>query len=338
MWRVVGHQSAVSLLAKGLENESLAHAYLLVGPPQIGKMTLAINLSQGVNCLASLIDRPCGECNQCLRIIQGLHADVQVVDVQHDATEDTYRKSISLRQIEDIHHSATLKPFEGRCRVFIIREASLLSEEASNALLKLLEEPPDSVLMVLLTSNPDLLPDTIISRCQQLNLNPLPSDVIYQELLNLPGVLPVDAIEMARLSSGSIGWAIEAVHAPNLIEDHKSNMEFIAALLESCLEDRFAYAEEIDRLFRRDRDLALNKLTAFLNWWKDVLVLKSGCQDLVVNTAAIKDLLDHSKRLSTTQIVTAIKDTLRTINYLHTNINARLAIEVLMIRLPYQNN
>ena len=337
MWQVVGHQLAVSLLARGLENESLAHAYLLVGPPQIGKMTIAINLSQGVNCLDNLVNRPCGECNQCRRINQGLHADVQVVDVQRDAAEDVYRKSISLRQIEDIHHSATLKPFEGRYRVFIIREASLLSEEAANALLKLLEEPPDSVLMVLLTSNPDLLPDTIISRCQQLNLSPLPSDVIYRALQDIPGISPVDAMELTKLSSGSIGWAIDAVTAPNLMEDHKSNMQFIAALLESRLEDRFAYAEEIDRLFRRDRNLALSKLTAFLNWWKDLLVLKSGCQDLIVNTASIKDLLDHSKWLSTAQIVTSIKDTLRTINYLHSNINARLAIEVLMLRLPYQN-
>ena len=337
MWQVVGHQSAVSLLARGLKNKSLAHAYLLVGPPKIGKMTIAINLSQGVNCLANLVDRPCGECNQCFRITQGLHADVQVVDVQRDATEDTSRKLIRLEQIQDIHHSATLKPFEGRYRVFIIREASLLSEEAANALLKLLEEPPDSVLMVLLTSNPDLLPDTIISRCQQLNLNPLPSDVISRELQNLPGILPIDAMEMAKLSRGSIGWAIEAVTTPSLMEDHKSNMQFIGALLESCLEDRFAYAEEIDRLFRRDRNLALNKLTAFLNWWRDLLVLKSGCQDLIVNTAAIEDLLDHSKWLSTTQIVTAIKDTLRTISHLHSNINTRLAIEVLMIRLPYQN-
>jgi DNA polymerase-3 subunit delta' len=300
-------------------------------------MTIAINLSQGVNCLANLIDRPCGKCNQCLRIAQGLHADVQVVDAQRDAAEYGLKKTIGIKQVEDIHHSATLKPFEGRYRVFIFREASQLSEEAANAFLKLLEEPPDSVLMVLLTSNPDLLPDTIVSRCQQLNLNPLPSDVIYRELQNIPGVSPVGAMEIAKLSSGSIGWAKEAVTAPNLMEDHKSSMQFIGTLLESCLEDRFAYAEEIDRLFRQDRDLALNKLTAFLNWWKDLLVLKSGCQDLIVNTAAIEDLLDHSKWLSTTQVVTAIKDTLRTINHLRSNTNARLAIEVLMIRLPYQN-
>ena len=82
MWQVVGHEEAVALLARSLEKDMLSHAYLFVGPPQVGKMTLALSLAQGVNCIAPPASRPCSECSQCRRIAQGHHPDVQVIDLE----------------------------------------------------------------------------------------------------------------------------------------------------------------------------------------------------------------------------------------------------------------
>ncbi len=100
MWDVVGHDRAISLLRRSLEIESLAHAYLLVGPAHVGKMTLALNLAEAVNCEGT--EPPCGECASCRRIADGKHADIQVIDLgggDGDSTESESRVKISVEQI-----------------------------------------------------------------------------------------------------------------------------------------------------------------------------------------------------------------------------------------------
>ena len=86
MWQVVGHEAAIALLSRSLERDMLSHAYIFVGPSQVGKTTLALNLAQGVNCLDEPASRPCGACNQCVRIAQGFHSDVQVIDREPNAS------------------------------------------------------------------------------------------------------------------------------------------------------------------------------------------------------------------------------------------------------------
>ena len=334
MWQVVGHEEAVALLARSLEKDMLSHAYLFVGPPQVGKMTLAMNLSQAVNCLESPSSSPCGECNQCLRIAAGQHSDVQVIDLVANASGLGTRREISIDQIREVQHSAILKPYEGKYRVFIFREASSLSPEASNALLKLLEEPPESVLFILLTSSGESIFPTIISRCQLVDLNPLPLDIIageLQEALNTP---PQEAMDLARLSKGRIGWALEAARDPQLMEDYTAELGRMASLLDDTLEERFGYAEEVAALFTRDREKALGRLRLAVSWWRDLLVLKNGNGEFVSNVPAMEALQSHARWVSIPQVIEAIKRTQDTMSCLDGNINPRLALEVLMLSLP----
>ena len=199
MWQVVGHEEAVALLSRSLEKDMLAHAYLFVGPQQVGKTTLAVNLAQAVNCLEAQSERPCGECIQCRRIAAGQHPDVQVIDLEANQDGSATRREIGIDQVREVQHSATLKPYEGKYRVFIFQEAASLSQEASNALLKLLEEPPESVLFILLTSDVESIFPTIISRCQWVGLNYLPLSVIARELQQALSIPPQEAMDLARL-------------------------------------------------------------------------------------------------------------------------------------------
>ncbi|MFC2048414.1 ATP-binding protein [Chloroflexota bacterium] len=173
VWQVVGQTNVVSLLQRGLGTDSLAHAYLFVGPAHVGKMTLALNLAQALNCEAT--EPPCGECTSCQKIASAKHADVQIIGLSHgeDSAEAKPQTEISIDQIRQIQHSASLPPFEGRYRVFIIDGAELLSIEAANCLLKTLEEPAAKVVFILLTTNERLLPETVISRCHRIELPPL---------------------------------------------------------------------------------------------------------------------------------------------------------------------
>jgi len=173
MWQVVGQDRVVSLLQRSLAKGAIAHAYLLVGPQHVGKMTLAINLAQALNC--EVAEPPCGECVSCQKIASAKHPDVQTIGLtsNNNSAEAKLRGEISIDQIREMQHSANLPPFEGRCKVFIIDGAELLSNEAANCLLKTLEEPVGKVIFVLLTSNDRLLPATVVSRCQRLELLPL---------------------------------------------------------------------------------------------------------------------------------------------------------------------
>src|SRR4030042_2469284 len=204
MWRVIGHPRAVELLDNSLKRERLSHAYLFVGPAHVGKMTLAVSLAQALNCEAE--DPPCGECQACRRIEAGKHADVQVIGLTYDRNAaGRLRTEISIDQIRELQHTASLPPYEGRKKVFIIDGAECLNMEAANCLLKTLEEPPSYVLLILLAVNDRVLLPTIVSRCQRIELGPLSCDLVERTLIEREGIAPEKARVLARLCGGGIG-------------------------------------------------------------------------------------------------------------------------------------
>ena len=139
----------------------LPHAILIAGPESVGKMALAVDLAAALNCAGD--ERPCGECGGCTRTRRGLHTDVHVVGIQV-AGGGRNRTLIGVEQVREVQREASLAPFEGECKVVIFDGAELLSEEASNSLLKTLEEPPPGVYLLLLTAKPEaLLSDSRVS-------------------------------------------------------------------------------------------------------------------------------------------------------------------------------
>ena len=165
MWDLIGNEQAVSLIFKSFTRGVLSHSYLLSGPPKIGKLTLAVNIAQILKCEKFDIEEPCGECSSCSRILSGKHPDVQIVSEKPEA------KHIGIQDLIDIQRSAILKSYEGGYRIFIFPEIGLLTTEASNALLKLLEEPPEEVLFLLVTNQKTRIHGTVVSRCQVIEFS-----------------------------------------------------------------------------------------------------------------------------------------------------------------------
>ena len=121
MWQLVGQTRVVSLLQRSLEADALAHAYLMVGPPHVGKMTLALNLAQALNCEAN--ERPCRECVSCQKIASGNHADVQVIGLTQDENS-AEAKLIGIDQIREMQHSASLPPLKVILKCLLLKMLS----------------------------------------------------------------------------------------------------------------------------------------------------------------------------------------------------------------------
>ena len=333
MWQVRGQEGIVTHLQRGLDEGRLSHAYLLVGPPHVGKGTLAQDLACAVNCLASQ-GAPCGECSQCLRVSAGQHADVVWVGAQGRGEEGPGRRETGIDDVRGVQHQASLKPYEGRQRVFIFDGAEGMSDEAANALLKTLEEPPPEVTMILLAGSEDSLLPTIRSRCRVLELRPMPMLGLVEELVETRSLPQEEAEELARLSMGCLGWALGALDEPSILEKRRQDLERILQVCEGTLEERFAYGAELATLFYRNREEARELLGLWVHWWRDLLLLKEGADGFLCNYQWRDDLGRMAAGLTTTQVVGTIHGVLRTLEALDHNANPRLALDVLMLGLP----
>ena len=334
MWQVYGQDHVLRQLEAGLRQGRQAHAYLLSGPPHVGKMTLALNLAQGVNCLQGP-GEPCGECVQCTRISMGLHADVQVVGLTQGDPGSPTRTVIGIADVKEVLRRVHLKPFEGATNVIIFDSAELMSEEAANALLKTLEEPPPQVLILLLTADEEAILPTIRSRCRRLPLLPLAKDQLTGVLTTQHQASPEDAELVSRLARGCLGWAIGALEPGSAGLEERGDR--LAKLMETCrsgLDARFNYAGELAGLFYKDRELARQWLYLWLRWWRDLLLIKEGGEAYIHNTDQETELRLQAAQLTTPEIVAFVRKLLETLESLDRNASARLALEVLMLDLP----
>jgi len=332
VWSVIGQTRALSLLKRGLEAGSLAHAYLFVGPAHVGKMALAVNLAQALNCEAA--ESPCGECLSCQKVASGKHADVQTIGLsQANSAESKPRAEISIDEIRDLQHSANLPPFEGKCKVFIIDGAELLSTEAANCLLKTLEEPVGKVVFVLLTTNEQLLPATVVSRCQRVELLPLAAAEVESALKKNWGVEPQKARLLSRLSHGCLGWAVRALD-DGLLSQRTERLGELVEIIHADYEGRFAGAAQLAAEFAENRELVQEKLALWLDWWRDLVLVKVGSADFITNVDQVATLTDMAKTYSLAQIRNAIENIRVASAQLRLNANPRLVLEVLMLNLP----
>ena len=333
MWQTIGHDKAVNVLSRSLESGRLSHAYLLAGPRHVGKMTLAMDLAKALNCLED--NKPCGECGQCMRIDRRLHADVQVVGLEAgEPGEGPRRVAIGIDQVREVQREASLKPYEGRYRVFIFDEAERMSEDAANSLLKTLEEPPDQVVLVLLAPDAGALLPTLVSRCQVLELRPVPRAKIAAELEAHHGVDGARADEIARLSGGRPGWAISAAAAPEMLESLSEKLGSFQDIVQSGLEERFAYAASLASSTARNRESGRQELTSWLAWWRDVLLVNHGTPQFATHLSDIEQLKALAAGLSSAQVARAIGAIGETMEHLERNANPRLALENMMLEMP----
>jgi DNA polymerase-3 subunit delta' len=241
---------------------------------------------------------------------------------------------IGIDAVRGLINSAQLRPYEGRMRVFIIQGADVLSVDAANALLKVLEEPPPDVLILLLTDNPAGVLPTVKSRCQTVAMRPLPEGQVEELLQAEHGVGAEQAHVTARLSRGCLGWAIEASRDPAVLAGVHQRTEKIADVVESGLEVRLAYADDLARRFQRDRAPAREELFLWLRWLRDLLLIQQGQNNTVANVSWQDTLERQARALTPHQTVRWLNQITETLEYLDRNANGRLVLDMLMLESP----
>ena len=197
---LVGQEHVVTALTNALDRGRLHHAYLLTGTRGVGKTTIARILAKSLNCVTGVTSTPCGACTACADIDAGRFVDLLELDAASNTGVD------NMREILD---NARYAPTVGRYKVYLIDEVHMLSKGAFNSMLKTLEEPPEHVKFVLATTDPQKIPVTVLSRCLQFNLKPLPPPQIgerIESILEAEGVArEAGAVALlARAARGSL--------------------------------------------------------------------------------------------------------------------------------------
>ncbi len=315
MWRTIGHTWAVEQLAAGLLTGNISRANLFTGPESVGKAHLAIEYGTALNCLSDT--PPCGSCTHCKRIAALSHPDVTFIQPDNG--------HIKIAQIRQMQYEISLKPYEARWRVAIITDMHTATEEAENALLKTLEEPPAHAVLILTALDAGLLEPTVISRCRVMALQPVPDEVIAQALVER-GLEPSSANEIARLSGGRVGWALQAAGNPELVERRQSVVADFLDLLDAGYTDRIATAEALGR-----QDDLVEIIGTWQSVWRDVMLISAGCNNLVVNHRQRQRLEHHAEATGLEQALRAAIDTQNAIAQLGENVNPRLVVESMLL-------
>lgn len=326
-WQVYGHDWAVNQLRKAIYNQRTRHAYLITGIDGIGKRTLAYCFAMAINAPhadgSGNIDY---EHRSAKKIMSGNHPDIVL------AARDEKTDALKIEAVRELTGKLSLKPYEARYRVAILEDFQKARPQAQDALLKTLEEPAETaVLMVLASSIEGILP-TITSRCQILSLRPLAIPTVREVLMTHYNVDPTTADLVARVCGGRIGWAIAAVQAGStLLQDRQQALLALEEALRGSRAQRFAVADTLGK----DKIGALPVLELWLTYWRDVLLTANGATHSLTNIdhqAQIRELASYIGVEQARQALHTTRDTISTLQ--HTNTNARLALEVMFLDYP----
>ena len=318
--KVVGHQDAVTIVKAMLSTGKMPHALLFAGPAGIGKKLLAQLVAAGILC-SSDSGKPCGHCHSCLLFGRSVHPDF--TQVAPDGT------TIKIDQIRLLKNVAALTPAVGIGRVCLIEDAELMTVQAANSLLKLLEEPPPGLVFILIAGTSKPLLPTILSRCRKISFYPLSALVLEQALIH-KGYAPPAAGIAARLSGGRMGKALAL-----LVPDGLVSRDMALQLLESIQQaDMTAVWEHTTKLAGLETKNIITVLEFFLYLLRDLLVVAGQYgEHLLYNIDLVQELaglVPAWPERRSIDAVTAVKNTIRAIEG---NANTRLALEELLINL-----
>ncbi len=331
-WNIVGNARAVAAVDRSLASDNPPHAYLFTGPDRVGKAALALRLAQALNCDHTADIAPCLQCTPCTRIANGLHADVQTVTVELNDDGEP-KTAIAVDQIREVERSVALNPFEGRTRVVIIDPAHLLTDEAQNAFLKTLEEPPPHVVIILIATREERLLPTIHSRCRRVEFRLVPAGEI-EGALAANGVEPDRAALFARLAGGRPGWALGMARDPRAFEHRRVVLETAHSIVSLPIHKRMSLAEKMTEDFRSDREAMYSQLGDWAGWWRDVLLVQSGAEDGVANADMLNALREDAELYPREDVLAFVRAILAAVEHLRANVQPRPALELLVLEAP----
>ena len=334
---IKGQDKPIQILKSYIEQDHLKGGYLFVGPEAVGKKSIAKTLAKAVNCEAINLDTStalsvngersrtidsCDRCISCIKIEKNQHPDVHIIDattlssidIEQNRSDAGGSDAIKIGHIRQLQKDISLKPYEGKKKVFIIDDAHNLTQAASGALLKILEEPPQDTLIILISNKPTLLFKTIISRCKVLKFCSLARPELENIFKKDFALNDNTAHFLAYFSEGRLGCALKLKDTDIL----KGKNRIIDQIV-------FSRKANINNLLIQNREDMRAYLNILVTWFRDIYLLKVGIGTLeIINFDRRDDLLKVMSRFSfldLDQILNSISDS---ILYLEQNINIKL--------------
>jgi len=337
LWnQIIGHEWAVELLSGAITHERVGHAYLITGPDQIGKTTLARTFAQALNCQHDIIaERPCGTCRNCKLIGQDKHLDVKIVTPE---VSGRGKQSLKIDQIRALQQDLNLSAYEARYKVAILKRFDTATEGAANAFLKTLEEPPNNVILLLTAKDPDTLLATINSRCRNIGLRPLSTNLIESSLQSRWQLPEEQAELLGHLADGRLGWAVNTADDSSILTERSTHLDTLYEALDNNRVTRFKIA---DKLGRKAEDLPY-VLQTWLSWWRDLNILSLDTHGkaptvipgVISNIDQREKLQTYAQSWTVEQALASLKQTNLVLWQLQHNANTRLALENLLLTYP----
>ncbi len=281
---VIGQEHITTTLKNEITNHRIAHAYLFSGTRGTGKTTCAKIMAKALNCLDQQEGEPCNACENCLRIDSGLSLDVMEQDAATNNKVD---------DIRDLIDEVQYPPQEGRYKVYILDEAHMLTMGAVNAFSKTLEEPPDNVIFILATTDPQKLPVTILSRCQRFEFRRIKASDIEQrlrEIVDAKGIYADNrSLELiSRVSDGAMRDALSILDQS--IAMGQGNVDYSIVVDMLGLMGKTKLFELADQILKRDIEKSLSVLDVMADGGKDPYFIT-------------RDLLEHFRNILITKVI-----------------------------------
>jgi DNA polymerase-3 subunit delta' len=345
MTTIIGHEALVRELRALAASPEPPHALLFAGPDSIGRAALAMEYARLLNCTGGDSDavvpglfgspggsevaheRPCGNCRACRLIAEGAHPDVITVgpgdtlcrprNSESGHERHPLSRDIRICQVRGVIDLVAKYPFEARYRAIIIDPADRMNREAANTLLKTLEEPPGHTVFLLISSAPESLLETVISRCRRMDVRTVPRESIEAGLRERQ-VPPDLAKKAAHESRGRPGRALAFAKQPDLMDDRERLLGRCARIASQRMSERLSQAEGMAERWRKDRSLLLGELDAWEAYWEERL----------------HDAAQRDDRSSVATARTALEAVTLGRADLQANVQVRPAMELMLLSFP----
>ncbi len=305
------NNSVVDKFSLFVRSGRLAHAYLFLGPKKTGKLSTAIVVSKLVNCENLRDGTFCDQCATCIKINSGNHPDIHILEDSSQA--------IKIEDIRLLINEMQFRAYEAKTKIFLIHNAERLTIEASNALLKTLEEPSKGSLIILTTSAPERLLGTIRSRCQSVHFFSLDNKLIQKQLTENYGCDQLMAHFLAHFSDGSLG---------RLNGDYKGIFDRKNEAI-----DQFVFEQDSEIYFKKilSDKLVVREVVYFLFlWFKDLMMLKNQSSDQhLANIDRLSDLKYFEKKYEFKEIVEILNDIVATRRAIDENFNIKVPLVIM---------